>query len=315
MTNAKPVLIIAGPTASGKSALAVDVAREFGGLIVNADSMQIYQELRIITAQPAEEETSKAPHRLFGVLPITEVCSAARWLRMAAAEIEGAHRDGLLPIVAGGAGLYLKALMEGLAPVPDVPADVRQNAKALLADIGGEAFRARLAELDPETARRLVPTDSQRLIRAYAVAQATGRSLADWRRQPTASPVNAHFGVIILLPPREELYASCDARLDAMLAAGALDEARALERRDLDPDLPAMKAVGLPELRSYLKDEITLEDAAKKAKTATRRYAKRQMTWLRHQVAGDAIFPAQYSESLRANIFPFIRQFLLTLPS
>jgi tRNA dimethylallyltransferase len=311
-----PVLIVAGPTGSGKSALAIDAAVEFRGTVINADSMQVYRELRLLTARPTPEDEARVPHRLFGVLPAAEVCSAGRWLAMAADVIVAARTQGRLPIVVGGTGLYLKALTNGLAPVPEVAEAVRGAARALHRRLGGDAFRDALARLDPVAAARLPAGDSQRLVRAYEVAAATGRTLADWQRQAPAIPaVDARFATIVLSPPREDLYAAVDARFDAMIAAGALDEVRALVALGLDPALPAMKAVGVKELAAHLRGEIDLERACAAAKKATRNFAKRQRTWLRHQLDPDEQAFEQYSERIYPKMLSFIRQFLLTPPS
>lgn len=309
----KPVLIIAGPTGSGKSALAVDAAEEFGGVVINADSMQVYGDLRVLTSRPPEEDEKRVPHRLFGVVPAASRCSAGVWLRMATREIERAWTEILLPVVVGGTGLYLKALNEGLAPIPDISEHVRTEARSMYLRLGGSAFRDELAKLDPETAALLPASDGQRMVRAYEVALGTGRPLPEWQRQPTAKPpLAARFQTVVLMPPREPLYASLDARFDAMLAGGALDEVRALLGLNLDPKLPAMKAVGVPELARYLRGETSLDAAAAAAKQATRNYAKRQMTWLRHQLDGAIEMHEQYSERLREKIFSIIRQTLLT---
>lgn len=315
MTNQanNPVLIIAGPTGCGKSALAMDAAEEFGGVVINADSMQVYRDLRVLTSRPPEEDEARVPHRLFGVLPAAEPCSAGIWLDMARNEIEAAWSDMLLPIVTGGTGFYIKALTEGLAPVPEISDAARAEARAEYLRLGGPAFRDELARLDPETAARVPASDGQRLVRAYEVVRATGRPLPEWQRQPSATPpLAARFETVVLLPPRETLYAGLDARFDAMLAAGALDEVKALMDLALDPKLPAMKAVGVPELTGYLRGETSLDAAAAAAKQATRNYAKRQMTWLRHQLEGALEMHEQYSERLREKIFSIIRQTLLT---
>ena len=312
-SEAEPVLIIAGPTASGKSALALDAAEEFTGTVINADSMQVYRELRVLTARPTDGDEARVPHRLFGALSVTEACSAGRWLAMARAEIEAARGAARLPILVGGTGLYLKALTDGLAPVPGIPQGIRSEARRLHARLGGEAFRAELAKVDAEAARRLEAGDSQRLIRAFEVVRATGRPLADWQRQGAGGPAtDARFATIVLAPPRDALYAAIDARLDTMIEEGALDEVAALDRLGLDAGLPAAKAVGVPELRRHLRGEITLDEALDSAKRASRNFAKRQLTWLRHQMPGAHVVPAQYSESLRPEIFSFICRFLLT---
>ena len=306
-------LLIAGPTASGKSAVALELAERFGGTVINADSMQVYRELSLLTARPEPAEMAAVPHRLYGTVPAAESYSVGRWLADVAAAIEAAQGEGRVPIVVGGTGLYLRALTDGLAPVPGIPQGVRSEARRLHARIGGEAFRAELAKVDAEAAGRLEAGDSQRLIRALEVVRATGRPLADWQRQGAGGPAtDARFATIVLAPPRDALYAAIDARLDTMIEEGALDEVAALDRLGLDRDLPAAKAVGVPELRRHLRGEITLDEALHSAKRASRNFAKRQLTWLRHQMLGAHVVPAQYSESLRPEIFSFICRFLLT---
>ncbi len=312
----RPVLIVAGPTASGKSRLAMAAAETFAGAIINADSMQVYRELRVLTARPSAADEARAPHRLYGVLAAEEACSAGRWAAMAAAEIAAVANAGRLPIVVGGTGFYVKALVEGLAPIPEIPPEVRAAASSLHAEIGGDAFRKRLAALDPESAARLPPGDTQRLVRAYEVAAATGRSLSDWLRAPPRPPLaGARFATLVLDPPRETLNRAIDDRLDAMIAAGAVAEVGALLARRLDPSRPAMKAVGVNELAAYVRGQCSLEQATAAAKAATRRFAKRQRTWLRTQIAADFVVSAQYSERIEQKIFTFIRQFLLTTGS
>lgn len=314
----RPVVLVAGPTASGKSNLAADVAAVFGGVVINADSMQVYRELNIITARPGAEDLSKAPHRLYGVLSGAERCSAAHWRALALAEIEEAFAAGLLPVVAGGTGLYLKALEEGLAPVPEIPEQLRKETRERYEALGPEAFHASLAERDPEMAARLKTGDTQRLLRAWEVLEATGESLAEWQaRQVPADPSQdpgLSFLKLAVIPERETLYARCDARFAAMAELGAIEEVEALLSLGLDPDLPVMKAIGVREFGAYLRGEIPLEAAVSKAQQETRRYAKRQMTWLRHQYAAKNVIETQYSESLRPKIFNIIRQYLLTLP-
>ena len=319
MPLGSPILLIAGPTASGKSRLAVAVAEEFRGVVVNADSMQVYRDLAILTARPSDAEMARVPHRLYGVLDAAEVCSAARWCEMAESEIVAVQAEGRLPVLVGGTGLYFRALLKGLAPVPEIPASVRAAARALHKEIGGARFHAALAEKDPEAAARLHPSDTQRLIRAYEVVTATGCALAAWQRVETGvAPRPA--ATVMLLPPREVLYAAIDRRFAAMVQAGALEEVRALLARGLAQELPAMKAVGVPELARHLRGEIGLEAAIALGQQASRNYAKRQMTWLRHQMPATPEFPvlrlaAQFSESLLPEIFSFIRQFVLTAPA
>lgn len=310
----RPVIVVAGPTACGKSALALAIAEAFRGTLVNADSMQIYRELPIIAAAPGAAAVARAPHRLYGVLSAAESCSVGRWRTMATAEIDAAHDGGRLPVVVGGTGLYLRALMTGLSRIPPVPSDVREAVRRRLEAHGPEALHRGLAARDPEMAGRLSPRDGQRLARAWEVLEATGRSLADWQRPAADSGPAAGFTflTLLLLPPREAIYAACNARFEAMLASGALDEAAALARQGLDPALPAMKAVGVREILRHIAGEISLEEACRQGQQATRRYAKRQITWFRHQMIPDYAISEQYSERLTPKIFPYISRFLLT---
>ncbi len=319
-----PVVVVTGPTVSGKSGLALALARAFDGEVINADSMQVYRELAILTARPGPEALAQAPHRLYGVLSGSTPCSAGQWRDMALAAIEAARAAGRLPILVGGTGLYLRALKRGLAALPPVPEAVRQAARARLAEQGAAGLHAALAARDPVMAARLRPSDSQRLVRAWEVLQATGRSLADWQGEGAEGRAPYRFREIVLLPSRDALYAACNARFEAMMAAGALAEVEALLALGLDPRLPVMKAVGVPELAALLRGEIGEAEAVARAQQATRRYAKRQMTWLRTQGAlaegsqaskNNALVVAnsQYSEQIEPEIFRFIRQEVLTL--
>ena len=310
----KPVVIVAGPTASGKSALALAIAREFDGVVINADSMQVYAELRLLTARPTPEDEALVPHRLYGVMSATEACSAGRWRDMALAEIGRAHEAGKLPVVCGGTGLYIRALTEGLSPMPEAPDKIRMALRERLSREGAAALHRDLERRDPAMAGRLNPADGQRIIRALEVLEATGRSLADWQSDPPAgAPGDMRFLTILLEPPRRWLYDRCDRRLAAMIEAGALDEVRRLTAMGLDPGLPAMKALGVGHLAEYLAGNRELADALASAQQATRNYAKRQMTWFRNQIVADKIIAEQFSESLQTEIFSFIRHFLLTL--
>ena len=305
------IVIVAGPTASGKSALALRLAEHYRGAVINADALQCYRDLRILTARPGAAENAGAPHLLYGFLDAAERGSAARWRDLALAEIAASLAAGRLPILVGGTGLYLRALMGGLAPMPDIPPAIRDEAAALYQQLGGAAFRVELARLDPVAAARFPAGDRTRLTRAFAVVRATGRPIAEWQNAaPTPAPYR--FATILLAPPRDTLYAACDARFGAMISAGALDEAAALLARGLDPDLPAMKAVGLPELIRHLRGETTLDAAVAAARQATRRYAKRQTTWFRHQLDAGLICNEQYSESLLRCSRHFIDRFMLT---
>jgi tRNA dimethylallyltransferase len=308
-----PLVIVAGPTASGKSALALALAGEFGGTIINADSMQVYRELRVLTARPGPEAEALAPHRLYGTIDAAESCSVGRWRGLALAEIAAARAAGTVPILVGGTGLYLHALVHGIAAVPAIPAEARQAARALHRALGGAAFHARLAERDPEGAQRLGPHDTQRLVRAWEVVAATGRPLGAWQRlaPPADDPAAA---TVLFLPPRTQLYAACDARLAAMMERGAVEEVAALLARGLAADLPAMKAVGVREIADWLAGRTARDAAIAAAQQATRRYAKRQYTWLGRRMGGlrPLTISAQFSESYLPEIFAFIRRHLLT---
>jgi tRNA dimethylallyltransferase len=309
----RPVIIVAGPTASGKSALALAIAEEFDGVVINADSMQVYRELRVLTARPTELDEQRAPHRLYGVLSASERCSAGRWRAMALSEIADAHSAGKLPIVCGGTGLYLKALTEGLSPMPDVPSAVSDTVRRRLHSEGAAGLYSELESRDPAMAERLEPGDAQRVARALEVLEATGRSLAEWQSAPAEPPPgDLRFLTILLSPPRDWLYVRCDRRLRKMMDEGALGEVRRLIAMDLDPDLPAMKALGIKELAAYLAENKVFEEALAAAQQATRRYAKRQMTWFRHQIVADRTIEEKFSESLLPETFSFIRHFLLT---
>ena len=278
-------VLIAGPTASGKSALALALAKELGGTIINADSMQVYRDLRIITARSTPEEEACVPHLLYGHVDAAETYSTGRWCVDVSAALRETQAAGRLPIVAGGTGLYFKALTHGLAAVPPTPPALRSHVRARLHEEGIAALHAELRERDPATAQRLMPGDRARITRALEVILSTGRTLSDWQHEGMTPALDARCAVAVFLDvPRQELYSRIDARFEAMLAAGALDEVRALRARNLDPALPAMKAHGVPWLIRHLDGEIDLAAAADGAKRDTRRYTKRQMTWFRHQL-------------------------------
>ncbi|GAA0587013.1 tRNA (adenosine(37)-N6)-dimethylallyltransferase MiaA [Craurococcus roseus] len=278
-----PALIVAGPTASGKSALALALARRLNGVVINADSMQVYRELRVLTARPTPDEEALAPHRLYGVRPAAEPADAAWWREQALLAMDDAFRAGKLPILCGGTGLYFLSLTRGLADVPAVPAWAREEARAQLAASGAPALHERLARLDPATAATLRSTDGQRLARALEVVLGTGRGLAAWRSgsgDGGAAPWRRW--AVLLRPPRDELRQVVAARFDAMLRNGALDEVRAMLDQGLDPALPAMRAHGAPELAAHLAGRLGLPQAREKTIANTRRYVKRQDTWFRH---------------------------------
>jgi tRNA dimethylallyltransferase len=272
----RTALIIAGPTASGKSALALAVAKEFGGTIINADAMQCYRELRVLTARPSPEDEAEAPHRLYGVRAADEPANAAWWRAAAKAEMEAAT----FPILCGGTGMYFSSLVKGIADIPNPGEAARAEARRLLAEIGPEALHAKL---DAETAAKLKPGDSQRVARAYEVLQGTGKGISFWQTQPTEKLQGWRLKMLLLDPPRPDLREAIEARFATMLEQGALEEARALLAQNLPPDLPLLRAHGMPELTAYLHGEITLEEAKSRAVLATFQYTKRQMTWFRHQ--------------------------------
>ena len=305
-----PVILLAGPTASGKSTLAMALARRVGGVVINADSMQVYRELRVVTARPTVADEAAVPHHLYGVISASQACSAARWRGLAMAEIEAAGGRGEVPIVVGGGGLYLRALVRGLAPVPDVPVAARDDARARHAKLGGDAFHAALAARDPAMAARLHAGDTQRLIRAWEVIAATGRSLADWQAMAPEAPLDAPVYTALVAPDRVALYAACDARFERMLADGALEEVAALDALGLDGRLPAMKALGVPALRCHLRGEIPLAEARAAAQQATRNYAKRQLTWFRHQITAELTLSGDSGDA--PSLLEGVERFLLT---
>ncbi|HET7880755.1 MAG TPA: tRNA (adenosine(37)-N6)-dimethylallyltransferase MiaA [Acetobacteraceae bacterium] len=297
MPSTPLALIVAGPTASGKSALALELAERQGGTIINADAMQCYRELRILTARPSPEDEARVPHALYGVRPAAEAGSVAWWRDAALAEMERARMAGRLPILTGGTGLYFASLTDGLADIPDVGIAARTDARMLLKQIGPVALHSRLAEVDLTTATRLRSTDSQRIARAWEVWSGTGVGLAAWQAK-TAKPAAWHFAAILLDPPREELRQAIATRFCSMLEAGVLEEVRTLLALRLDPALPAMRAHGVPELSAHLRGEITLEAAARTVELVTGQYTKRQATWFRHHPLADP----QRTHTIRARI-------------
>jgi tRNA dimethylallyltransferase len=273
--------LIAGPTASGKSARALELAERESGTVINADASQVYRDLRILSARPTEAEEARVPHRLFGYKDGAFACSAAEWAEDAKAAIGEALGAGRLPILVGGTGLYISTLLQGIAPVPEIDPEVRRTVRSLPA----AAAHAALAAEDPAAAARLHPNDTARLHRALEVVRATGRPISAWRESRVGG-IAADYAIELqtIVTPVAELYARCDARVDQMIAHGAVDEAAALRERRLDPALPVMRAIGVSQLIQYLAGELTLEAAVAAIKQATRNYAKRQRTWLRHQL-------------------------------
>ncbi len=285
----KTVLVIGGPTASGKSGLALGVAQKTNGAIINADSMQLYDGLGILTAQPSTEDKAAITHRLYACLAPSDICSSAKWRDMALSEIETVLAEGRLPIITGGTGFYIKTLIHGISPIPDMPPDIRARVSARQREIGNPAFHAELAKRDPVMAAKLHPFNTQRLVRAAEVLESTGKSLAEWQEiPPVPPPAHLKFVTATLLPPRARLYAQCDARFETMLKSGALEQVKAFSKI-ATPAIPLAKALGYPELSSHLAGEITLAEAATLAQASTRHYAKRQVTWFRHQITPDIV--------------------------
>ena len=285
MHNAGRAVLIAGPTASGKSALALAVAENLGGVIVNADSMQVYRDLRIITARPTADDEIRAPHELYGFVDAAENYSVGRWCRDVEETLREIGKQGRVPILVGGTGLYFKALTSGLAAVPPIPADIRADVRGRLQQEGAPALHAELMRLDPATAQRVTANDRSRISRALEVVLATGRALSDWHREglpPLIDPARAVK--VFITCERKELVRRIEVRFDAMIKSTALDEVRRLAERRLDPALPAMKAHGVPWLIRHLNGEISREEAIAGAVMDTRRYAKRQLTWFRNQM-------------------------------
>jgi tRNA dimethylallyltransferase len=304
--RANKAVLIAGPTASGKSALALALAEKLGGTVINADSMQVYSHLRIITARPSPEEEARAPHRLYGTVDESENYSVGRWVADVGEVLTAIAAEGRIPIVVGGTGLYFKALTSGLAAVPPIPAEVRAQVRARVDTEGVSALYAELMARDPETAHRLMPLDRVRICRALEVILATGRSLSQWHQEGGMAPLldPARAAKIFLTCERTELVARIDKRFSAMLEAGALDEVRALAARQLDPLLPAMKAHGVPWLIRHLGGEISLDEAAEGGRMDTRRYAKRQVTWFRGQMTDWTAVTPEISLDAVADMLP-----------
>ncbi len=275
-----------GPTASGKSALALSIAQKIGAVIINCDSKQLYKEIPIITAQPSLEEKKQVRHEMYGVISVSEHCSVGRWLDMVKPVIEKVWGRGEIPLLVGGTGMYIKYLTQGIPQMPDISEDIRQNVRKEIADCGSGAVHAKL---DAIMQAKLFPNDSQRVARAYEVFLQTGKSLAYWQSQP-AIPVfnNADFRKFFLSPPREKVYENCNMRFEKMLDEGVMQEMERLKLMELSPDLPAMKSHGVPELIAYLDGNLSKEDAIEQAKRNTRHYIKRQFTWFRGQVS-DAV--------------------------
>jgi tRNA dimethylallyltransferase len=304
--GAGAIVMICGPTAAGKSDLALALAQRVGGVVINADSMQLYSDLRVLTARPDDTEMAQAPHRLYGVIDGAERASVATWLGMVSAEVAMARQAGVLPIIVGGTGLYFHAAIHGIAPIPDVPRNIHDSCVHQLADKGGATFRASLATLDPVTAGRLHDGDSQRLVRAMGVVLATGRPLSDWQSDPHQGALEGRFLRIAMMPARDHLYGAIDRRFQVMMDAGADQEVAALAARGLDPSLPVMKAIGVREIMAVQAGEVSLSAAVEQASRDSRRYAKRQMTWIRNNFNAEITLKEKYLERNIEEIFAIL---------
>lgn len=297
-------ILIAGPTASGKSGLALGLAERLGGVVINADSMQVYSELRILTARPTPDDERRAPHALYGFVPARDAYSTGRYVRDAEVALASARAAGLRPIFVGGTGLYFKALLEGLSPVPPVDEGVRARWRAEAERVGAEALHAVLTERDAEMAARLKSADTQRIVRALEVLESSGRSLAYWQSQPGVPVFEEGSAVcLLMLPDRATLHARADARFARMAEAGALDEARAVADLQLDDDLPAMRAIGVAPMIAAARGDLALDEAIALGQAETRQYIKRQETWLRrNMISWDNVFEQEIENSIASAV-------------
>lgn len=303
----KKALVIAGPTASGKSALGLALAQGIGGTIINADALQVYNALPLLTAQPAPSEQDGIPHRLYGFLDPRADCNAVFWRDRAVAEMEAAHAEGRVPIIVGGTGLYIKALTSGLSPLPETNPAVRDALNADIARLGNAALHARLADIDPASALKIPSGNTQRLIRALEVYMSTGKPLSRWHEEKPVPIAGWRFFIAALLPPREELYDRCDRRFEHMIAHGALEEVLQFER-DYTDDVAPKKALGYGPLKEYLqeKTDAALKHAIAQSQQHTRNYAKRQVTWFRHQIKADVALESPDAAGLRTACQSFL---------
>jgi tRNA dimethylallyltransferase len=310
-TELKPIIVLAGPTASGKSALSLKLAEDNSITIINADSMQFYQDIPIISAQPTKSDMDLCHHELYGIYPHDAVNSTGEFIRLATNAINLAHSSGKIPILVGGTGLYLKSLIYGIAAIPGIPLEVRNEARELCQKLGTEQFYQLLVKLDPLAAGRIRPSDAQRLVRCYEVMLGTGKSLFSWQKQPTTSIFEStQFLQIVLNPERTTLYNNCNQRFQSMIQNGAIEEVAKLNGLTQDDSLSVRKALGIREITGYLHNKITLNEAVNLAQTNTRHYAKRQMTWFRHQMDAAKIINFTTSKELQDIVPSLIKQFL-----
>jgi len=300
-------IIVAGPTASGKSELALDLATWLDGEIINADSMQLYSNLEILSARPNKIDLEIVRHHLYGIFDANHRTSVAEWLQSLRSTVNEVKAREKLPIIVGGSGMYLNVAVEGLSPIPEISLSIHKDCIKQLSEEGGKKFRSRLKKYDPILAERLVDGDSQRLIRAMSVFKSTGKPLSFWQKLPNEGRLSGLALKLLLLPPRETLYQRINRRVDKMLVSGALEEIKLLAEMNLDPTLPLMKALGVRQLMAVVNGTLLLDDAADLIKRDSRRYAKRQMTWLRNNYHAEIFLKKKLSESLAQKIFPFIR--------
>ena len=299
-------IMICGPTAAGKSAAALALAEQVGGTVINADSMQVYSDLRVVTARPGPDDEARAPHRLYGIVDGGERASVASWLDLAAEAVDEARNAGSLPIIVGGTGMYLQAARDGIAPIPEVPAEIHQACLDELVARGGAAFREELSKLDEETASRLFDGDSQRLVRAMGVVRATGRPISAWQSDPHQGALAGEAVAISVMPSRADTYARIDRRFAQMMEEGAVEEVEALAERGLDPSLPVMKAIGVREILAMQAGEISRGRAIELASRDSRHYAKRQMTWIRNNYRAQISIDEKFSTRFVKEIFSIL---------
>ena len=302
-------IVICGPTASGKSALAMKLANELNGEIINADSMQVYNELKILTSRPSTNDTENIPHNLFGIRKMVEPCSVNIWIKLAKKSISQIIDRGRIPIACGGTGMYIHYLSKRMSKIPEIPNRVRLEAREKLRILGNENFSKELIKLDPLLGNKIPIGDSQRLTRAWEVMKATGQSLAVWNRE-TDQATGLNLYHVLLIPDREILYRLCDQRFLGFIDQGAVAEAETIKNMNLDPSLPAMKALGLSQIIKYLDGEMNLDDAIKQAQQKTRNYAKRQMTWFRNQLEPNFLNTKPYDGSIDQDLINEVSKFL-----
>ena len=303
-------LIICGPTGSGKSALALDLAKEFNGVIINADSIQVYRELKILSARPAEKEIQQVPHRLFGIMSMHAACSVGIWREMAIASIADCERSGRLPILCGGTGMYVRYLLGELSNIPKIPALIRNSTHNKLKRIGNVEFKRLLVDRDPVSQKNIATGDTQRLLRAWEVLEFTGKPISVWHKEQGNTELENDFYSVLLMPSREKLYSSCDNRFVEFIRRGAVSEVEQIKDLNLKSGLPAIKALGLTELSQYLDGEIGLDTAIELAQRETRRYAKRQMTWFRNQLKEDYLVETNEDLNIKSKLKFNILNFL-----